>query len=369
MHGWRHGIGGKQTMKVRSGFTLVEMLVVIGIIGILIVALVPMVRSAQERAKEAAVKTQCASIETALATYAQNHGGNYPGVAIDVMAPFADHALGDPDMYASGGTGSLAPVERQLVNGVLGGYGHYNGSTANVFEQLKNVKDTPLPGGPSDIARYFDTLIASDAIQEYPPNPFISTATGERARMRNVFVFTIFLGSGFDPTVPGNGFGSTSTYDCRLYTARGGTVNPPGSYSMDANDTMRGFLEQLPMGVPLSNWDPATFSLDCAFGTDENDYFSPGDFAYVPLLSSSAHPFGDSMATVENEIYKWGTNVTGYMLFGYGSRSHQNREYEDAQREFVDNGLPGMGGIGVDTIYENYVLQLFEGAIFFSKHF
>ena len=97
--------------------------------------------------------------------------------------------------------------------------------------------------------------------------------------------------------------------------------------------------------------------------------FAPGDFAYVPVLSASSHPFGDTGATVENEIYKWGTNVTGYLLFGYGSRTHANREFEDSQREFVDMGLPGYGAAGVDTVYENYVLQLFEGAIYFSKNY
>lgn len=369
MYGWRHGYGGKLKMSTRNGFTLVEMLVVIGIIGILLVALVPLVRNAQQRAKEAAVKTQCASIETALATYAQNHGGNYPGVAIDVKSPFNDHALGDPAIFASGGTNWLAPVEGQMVNGIIGGYGHYNASSDNVFEQLKNVKDTQFNNAPLDTARYFDTLIASDAIQEYPPNPFLSTATGERAKMRNIFVFTIFINGGFDPSVPGADFTSTSTYDCRLYTTRGGTATPPATFTFDPADTTRGTLEELPLGVPLNNWDPASFSDACAFGVDDDDFFAPGDFAYVPVLSASAYPFGDTVATVENEVYKWGTNVTGYMLFGYGHKSHKSREFEDAQREFVENGLPGMGAVGVDTIYENYVLQLFEGAIFYSKHY
>jgi prepilin-type N-terminal cleavage/methylation domain-containing protein len=59
--------------RQRAGFTLVEMLVVIGIIGILIVALVPVVKGAQVRGKEAAIKAQCANIEAALATLSLIH--------------------------------------------------------------------------------------------------------------------------------------------------------------------------------------------------------------------------------------------------------------------------------------------------------
>ena len=361
-------------MQTRSGFTLVEMLVVIGIIGILIVALVPLVKNAQQRAKEAAVKTQCASIETALAAYAQNHNGNYPGVAIDVMAPFENHALGDPAMYATGGTGSLAPYTGQLVNGILGGYGHYIGSTTNVFEMLKNVKETELIGN-EDTARYFDTLIAADAIQEYPANQFISTNTGERARMRNVFVFSFDLAgaSPFDPVnnfSPNESSAANAGYDSALYTARGGQASLATFTADTAFDTTRGLLQQQPMGIPLSStWSPPAYSIACEFGTDDNDYFAPGDFAYVPILSASGYPFGDSAATVENETYKWGSTVTGYLMFGYGHKSHKNREFEDAQREFVNVGLPGFGAAGVDTIYECYVLQLFEGAIYFSKKY
>ena len=50
---------------------------------------------------QAAYRYIDASITAALATYAQTHEGHYPGVALDVMAPFNDHALGDP--AAAGG--------------------------------------------------------------------------------------------------------------------------------------------------------------------------------------------------------------------------------------------------------------------------
>lgn len=354
-------------MQSNRGFTLVEMLVVITIIGILIVALVPLVRNAQIRAKEAAVKTQCASIEASLATYAQNHNGNFPAVAIDVMAPFADHALSDPAFYDD--SASLAPPVGVMVNGILGGYGHYNNSTANVFEQIKNAKDTPLAGN-EDTPRYFDVLMATDATQEYPANPFLTTTTGERARMRNIFVFSFNVDGGFDPL---NNFSrnesnpANALYSCGLYVPRGGANSGIGT--PDIFDSTRVTIYHQPLGVPLGTWTAPAFSTACEFGTDEFDYFSPGDFAYVPIMSSSAYSFGDSAATLENEYYKWGTSVTGYMLFAYGHKSHKNNEFEDEQREFVSTGLPGYGDSGVDTIYENYVLQLFEGSIYFSKQY
>jgi prepilin-type N-terminal cleavage/methylation domain-containing protein len=355
--------GGKSTMHKRNGFTLVEMLVVIGIIGILVVTLVPLVRGAQVRAKEAAVKTQCANIEVALSNFAQNHGGNYPGVAIDIMAPYSDHALGDPVLFDD--SNSLSPSSGEMVPGITGGYGHYNSSSVNVFEQIKNVKDTPFPGGPSPEARYFDVMMATDSIQEYPANMFITNpSTGERARMRNIFQFGFYIQSGFDPN---NGFISDGNYACALYVARGGEdvgiATPDTSF-----DATRVFIQHTPMNVPLdSNWTPRGFSDACQFGTDDGDYFAPGDFAYVPVMSTSAYPFGDSAATLEDERYKWGTSVTGYMLFGYGHQDHKADEFEDEKREFVNVGLPGYGNPGVDTIYENYVLQCFEGAIYFSK--
>jgi len=371
--------GGIAKMRINKGFTLVELLVVITIIGILIVALVPVVKGVQARAKEAAVKTHCASIEASLANYAQSHNGNYPGVALDVMAPWTDHALGDPDLYMVGSQ-TLAPAVGEMVNGVMGGYGYYNNTSTNVFEQIKNVKDTALSGG-EDTARYFDVLIAADAIQEYPHNPFVtSPTTGERVRMRNIFTFAFDVrdgATGFDPI---NDFSplvvdtGSAMYACSLYVQRGGGGWTPGT---DPFDTTRVFInDHFPLGLPVSSFDPLTFDQACVFGVGKNnltgteydDYFAPGDFAYVPVLSTSQYAFGDSAATLENEAYKWGTNVTGYLLFGYGAKTHKNREFEDEQREFVATGLPGYGDPGVDTMYESYVLQLFEGAVYFNKN-
>lgn len=362
-------------MRGLRGFTLVEMLVVLGIIGILIAALVPTVRGVQTRAKEAAVKTNCANIETALANYAQNHGGNYPGVALDVMAPFSDHDLGDPNYYAGGTVDNPAG---SVFMGIIGSAGHRNGSSnpslasESVFQQINDAKNTGLGGGASNYERWFDTLVLADAIQEYPVNQFgtniASSGASSRARMKDIFYFRCDIGSGFDPGDPANGW-TSGLYTCALWVNKGGdgvgvTVTP------DVFDTTEVHIQHLPMGVPLSgSYSSEGFSQACKFGTDEGDYFAAGDFAYVPVLSSSAYEFGDSAMTVEDERYKWGAAVTGYILFGYGSKDRKTRDFEDEKREFKQRGLPGYGAAGIDTVYENYALQCFEGAIYFSKHY
>jgi prepilin-type N-terminal cleavage/methylation domain-containing protein len=354
-------------MRRLKGFTLIEMLVVIGIIGILIAALVPVVKGVQVRAKEAAIKTNCANIETGLANYAQNHGGNYPGVAIDVMAPFPDHALGDPVFYI--GPGADSPTNSVFM-GIIGAQGHRNNSTGSVFEQIKAAKDTPLNNAASNLQRWFDSLILSDALQEYPINQFgtniATSGVSGRARMKNVFYYRCNIGGGFDPNSTTNGW-TSGLYTCALWVNKGGDGNGV-TVTPDQFDTTEVHIQHLPMGVPLGTFSPEGFSQACKFGTDEGDYFSAGDFAYVPVLSASSTEFGDSTMTLEDERYKWGTAVTGYLMFGYGSKTHKTREFEDEQREFATTGLPGCGGAGVDTVYENYVLQCFEGAIYFSKH-
>jgi len=56
-------------MKNRHGFTLMEILVVIGIIGLLAVFLVPNLLGAKDRAKETAVKAVMHSVQLAIESY------------------------------------------------------------------------------------------------------------------------------------------------------------------------------------------------------------------------------------------------------------------------------------------------------------
>ena len=78
----------KPKTKNQKGFTLIEILVVISIIGLLAVFLVPNLMGARDRAKEAAVKSVMHSVQLALEAY-QMENEVYPigtNIALESLA-------------------------------------------------------------------------------------------------------------------------------------------------------------------------------------------------------------------------------------------------------------------------------------------
>ena len=73
--------------RTTDGFTLVELMIVVVVIGILAAVAVPNLISIQDRAREAAVKSNCRTVSMAAEDFAIVSGGIYPN-AIAPLMPF-----------------------------------------------------------------------------------------------------------------------------------------------------------------------------------------------------------------------------------------------------------------------------------------
>lgn len=71
---------------MKKGFTLVELLVVVAIIGILLSIVIVNVTSSRQKARDARRKADLRSIQTALELYANSHGDTYPDASLDYSA-------------------------------------------------------------------------------------------------------------------------------------------------------------------------------------------------------------------------------------------------------------------------------------------
>jgi general secretion pathway protein G len=91
----------KKTVKNQSGFTLIEMLIVIIILGILAMIIIPQISVSTGDAKLNALRTNLNTVRNAIELYYHQHDGVYPGsvktdgtgvatVAGDLPAAFVD---------------------------------------------------------------------------------------------------------------------------------------------------------------------------------------------------------------------------------------------------------------------------------------
>ena len=91
----------KNTLSRKSGFTLIELIIVIVILGILAAIAIPMFSTSTKDANESALKSNLAVLRNVILVYYHEHNGQYPGalktdgsgsatVAGDLPAAFTD---------------------------------------------------------------------------------------------------------------------------------------------------------------------------------------------------------------------------------------------------------------------------------------
>ena len=89
----------KTVRKAQQGFTLIEIMVVVGIIGLLVAVLIPNVTGKMNEARIASAYVQIKNVEEALIAYSMKHGGKYPD-SLEVLTEETE----DEDALLQGGT-------------------------------------------------------------------------------------------------------------------------------------------------------------------------------------------------------------------------------------------------------------------------
>ena len=100
-----------------SGFTLVELLVVMLILGLLAAIAIPAFFNQREKAKDSGAKEMARTAETAMETYATDNNGVYTGVtvaALNTIEPTIQAANNTKDPWLSAAT-SASPTTYSLT--------------------------------------------------------------------------------------------------------------------------------------------------------------------------------------------------------------------------------------------------------------
>lgn len=126
----------------RSGFTLIEMLIVIIILGILAMVIIPQITVSTEDAKVSTLKTNLSGIRGTIEVYYAQHNMTYPGVNKQ------GEAVGTITLTATAAEAKSAFVDQLTLYTDANGKTSPDGTKTAVYQFGPYIKGGTLPANP-----------------------------------------------------------------------------------------------------------------------------------------------------------------------------------------------------------------------------